>query len=149
MNSNAIVDGQSIPTQVEEFIGRNILEIEAGTNGCRVEDSGICCRTYFRIKDIDNTDIRLDFEPLESGNRIGEVTIMLRGDSELDTFLDGLRFAVDTLERQIDKRKPEVRFTNEEVGVLLNLLQQSLDSKTYFGKLSRSIKEKLERRFEQ
>lgn len=149
MKSNAVVDGHTISTLVEEFESANTIEVEVGTNGYQGGDFTKGSRTYFRIKDLSQTEMRLDFEPLDSGNKVGEVTITLGGDSELETFLKGLRFAVDTLERQIDRRRPEVRLTNEEVGILLQMLQPRIDGKKcHNGEVCRQIKEKLERRFE-
>lgn len=150
MKSEVIVDGIKVPTEVEEFTSKyNIIEVEVGTNGYKGGGMAFGGRTYFRIKDLENTNMRCIIEPKGKKDDVYEATITFSGDSDLHTFLEGLRYAVDTLERQINKRRPEVRLTNEEVGIILQLLQPKIDGpRNKFGMLCRELKEKLERRFE-
>ena len=149
MKGNVIVNGLSIPTKVEEFEDSNILEVEAGTNGLQKGGIANGARTYFRIKDLGRTKMQCDFEPMGKGNEVCEVTITLEGDAELRTFIDGLRFALDTLEEQIDKRTANVRMTDAEVGVLLQVLQRKIDADNGYGsQICQDIKNRLERRYE-
>ena len=148
MKSNTFIDGSKIPTEVEEFANTNIIEVEVGTNGYQGDNGG--CKTYFRIKDLSNTDMRLDFEPMDSGNHVGEVTITLGGDGELRTFIDALRYALNALEAKANRHSSSLRLSDDEVGVLLQVLQKVIykNDKNLFGSVCQDIKKKLEGRYE-
>lgn len=112
------VDGINIPVKEKEIIDCNILEVKAGTTGHRGGDSGHGGRTILHLKDLGSTDMRLNFlsQPLENskvrfipGGRVAgknmeaeSIEIVFGGDSELESFLKALRFAVMTLEEQIN-----------------------------------------------
>lgn len=153
MKSSTIVDGIKVPTEVEEFSDISTIEVEVGTTGYKGGDTGQGGRTYFRIKDLCDTDMRCDFEPIGTGNHVGEVTIIFGGDSELNTFMDGLRFAADSLEGQVNgKMSVEPRFTHEETALMLQIIQSQLcvqfPNEIRNGILKR-IKSKLEKRYEE
>lgn len=74
----------------EEFVSANILRATVATNGYQGGDSGHGSRTYFSLEDLGSTDIDIRAER-------GKVEIMLGGDCELDTFIQALRWAADTL----------------------------------------------------
>ena len=73
----------------------NILRVAAGTTGACGGDSGHGGRTRIEIEDLGGTDIEFEIEP---GKR--QVNIILGGDSELGTIIEGLRFVVETLEAE-------------------------------------------------
>ena len=82
--------------ETECFNSANILEATVATNGYQGGDSGHGSRTYLCLKDLAGTDIDA---------RVSErkIEIMLGGDTELETFIDALRWAADTLEKKGDK----------------------------------------------
>jgi len=144
-----MVDGIHLPTEVEEFSNTNTIEVEVGTNGYKGGETEKGCRTYFRIKDLGGTDMRCDFEPLDKGNNVGEVTITFGGDAELKTFLSGLRFSVNVLEARTGRLSSMVILTDDEVGVLLQLLQSWIKcGKNMYSSICQDIKDKLERRYD-
>lgn len=80
------------------FTSANILEVTAATTGYRGGDAGHGCRTIVRIEDRGGTAIKARVIP-ESIHGNGGVELMLAGDCELLTLVDGLRFAADALEK--------------------------------------------------
>jgi len=91
-----------------EFVGPNILEVEAGTNGFQGGDAGHGSRTFFAIRNKRSTVMTshiCDDNQLVRMSNCEEVAIVLSGDSELEAFLSALKFAVKTLEEQISERK--------------------------------------------
>lgn len=74
------------------FSSANILEATVATNGYQGGDSGHGSRTYFCLEDLGGTD--MDARVSDS-----KVEIMLGGDTELETFIEALRWAADRLEQ--------------------------------------------------
>lgn len=106
MNSREVIneDGQviEVPTKVKELVGANVMEVKTGTTGYKGGDSGHGGRTVFKLTDIGSTDMRVSING--SGYfPLHEVGIAFGGDSELDTFVQALEFALDTLKSQIKK----------------------------------------------
>lgn len=91
-------DGIEIETRIKTINGICAMEVEAGTTGYRCGDR----RTYFRFEDLADTDIRPNIFS-NSGN--GGIEVTLGGDAELDTIIQALRFAADTLARQKAERR--------------------------------------------
>ena len=79
-----------------EFGFFNTLGITVGTNGYQGGDSGHGGRTYICIQDLGCTDI--DASISKSSDNGPKVEMILGGDSELDSIIDGLRWAADKLE---------------------------------------------------
>lgn len=75
----------------EQINSANILQVKVATNGLQGGDSGHGSRTYFSLEDLASTDMDIR----ASGRK---VEIMLGGDTELQTFIEALRWAADTLE---------------------------------------------------
>ena len=86
-----------IPAMRKTFNSANILEVTAGTTGARGGDAGHGCRTLIRFDDKAGTAIKAKVIP-ESINGNGGVELLLAGDCELWTVIEGLRFAADALE---------------------------------------------------
>lgn len=82
----------------EEFVNCNILGVKVATNGYCGGDSGHGSRTYLRLEDKAATDI--DIRLINGGTG---VEIMLGGDTELETFIQALRWAADNLEEMAGK----------------------------------------------
>ena len=80
-----------------EFGSFNTLGITVGTNGYQGGDSGHGGRTYICIQDLGSTDI--DARVSRSSDDSLNVEIILGGDSELDSLIDSLRWAADSLEK--------------------------------------------------
>lgn len=85
-------------TRTVEITSCNILEVEVGTTGYMGGDSGHGCKTYFRLKDLASTDITVESITDKYGS--SEVIIQLGGDTELQTFIEALKYAVTVLEEQ-------------------------------------------------
>lgn len=90
-----------LPAIRKEFHSANTLEVTAATNGSKGGDAGHGCRTMIRFNDLAGTAIKARVIP-ESINGNGGVELLLAGDCELWTVIEGLRFAADALER-LDK----------------------------------------------
>lgn len=86
-------------TQTTEIVACNILEVEVGTTGYMGGDTGHGGATYFRLKDLGSTDMRV--KVVGDDKYAEEVTIEFGGDHELYTFLKALKFAVKVLNEQI------------------------------------------------
>lgn len=118
------IDGIEIETIKKEIVDCNIIEVEVGTTGHRGGDTGHGGRTVFKIKDLASTDMRLSFSSIplpkgtikdmikhEDGRAIERtvgtgidaesIEITFGGDCELDTFIEALRFALETLESKV------------------------------------------------
>ena len=79
-----------------EFGFFNTLGITVGTNGYQGGDSGHGSRTYICIQNLGSTDMDASVSnPSDVGPK---VEMILGGDSELDSIIDGLRWAADKLE---------------------------------------------------
>ena len=79
-----------------EFGAFNTLGFTVGTNGYHGGDSGHCGRTYICIQDLGCTD--MDANVSRSSEYGPKVEIILGGDSELDSIIEGLRWSADKLE---------------------------------------------------
>jgi hypothetical protein len=92
-----------IPIRRKEIVNANILLIEAGTNGPQGGDHGHGGRTYLKLSDGSGTSWKVRVKEQDGKEQEIEspsyIEILLGGDSELDTFLRGLKFAVETLEQ--------------------------------------------------
>jgi len=90
-----------IPVKKAILSRMNILEVEAGTNGYHGGDSGGGSRTYLALRDRGATTWRLRVRDRCGKDWIFEqpvsVEITVGGDSELDTFLDALKFSAQAL----------------------------------------------------
>lgn len=98
------IEGSEVPTLSETFQIFNTLTVEVGTNGYQGGDSGHGGRTVLILKDDGSTYLRCSINGQQTQD-VERIEIVLGGDSELTTFLDGLRFAVKTLEHLIDLHK--------------------------------------------
>ena len=86
-----------LPAIRKTFNSANVLEVTAATNGYHGGDAGHGCRAMVRFNDLAGTAIKAKVIP-ESTDGNGGVELMLAGDCELSTLIDGLRFAADALE---------------------------------------------------
>ena len=96
------VNGHKITTFGREVCSWNILEVEAGTNGFQGGDSGHGCRTFLRIRDGGSSDIHVKPIPASYGSENNGFELEMGGDSELETLVTALKFAVKVLEDQIN-----------------------------------------------
>jgi len=95
------IDGNFVTTKLTQIWSANGLMVEVGTNGHKGGDSGHGSRTILRIADVGGTDIRCNkLVTREEYGANGGVQIILGGDSELDTFIQALEYAVKTLKEQ-------------------------------------------------
>lgn len=95
---SVIVDGITIKTEKQEIASANIIEVEVGTTGHCGGDSKYGCRTYMRIEDLGCTDMRFNTYSDNYGH--SSVELVFGGDTEMDTFIEALEFAVETLKRK-------------------------------------------------
>ena len=91
-----VVDNIDVPVRGLEIVNANILKVTVGTNGYQGGDAGHGCRVYFSIEDLSSTYMNAKITGQSCGNA-GKVEITLGGDSELDTFIEALEFAVEKL----------------------------------------------------
>ena len=95
------VYGKNVNTTWEEFRddihSNSIIGIEVGTTGY---GSSRGSKTYFRLDDLWHS--KMEIYEVEKNH--SNVTIKLDGDSELENFLEALKFAVNILEKQIKKK---------------------------------------------
>ena len=99
-NSSVIVDGTHIDTYKKEIVSANILEVEVGTTGYMGGDTGHGGRTFFRIKDLASTDMRLAFRDngkYFKSRYLNDLELTFGGDCELDTFCEALRIGYNVL----------------------------------------------------
>jgi hypothetical protein len=88
---------QQIKIFKKEITGANIIEVCAGTNSPMGGDTGHGGRTVFPISDLASTDMRMAIngspaQPIES------FMLVFGGDSEFNTFVEALRFALSIFE---------------------------------------------------
>ena len=103
MRENVVrVNGVDVQTCIEEFTSCNIIECEVGTTGLCGGDTGNGGRTYFRITNFASTDMSCKVVEGIYG-RADQIEIMFGGDTELDTFIAALEFAVERLNDQRDR----------------------------------------------
>ena len=93
-------DGTVVDTFTREVEDDNILQVEAGTTGYREGEAEIGAVTYFRMADLDGTDIAV--RPLgDDGN--GGFEVVLHGDGELASIILALKFIVKVLEEESEE----------------------------------------------
>lgn len=98
MKNYVCIDRKLIQTEAKEIARANIMTFEAGTNGYQGGDSGNGSRTYLAIMDEGGTDIRV--HALTDKYGCEGVEIILGGDHELQTIIEGLEFLAETLRKQ-------------------------------------------------
>ena len=98
------VDGVTVKTYKKEIDSANIIEVEVGSTGYMGGDSGHGGRTYMRIKDLGGTDMSCRLSGTSCGTT-GQVELMFGGDCELDTFIEALRFSIDVLSGEMERRQ--------------------------------------------
>ena len=86
-----------LPAIRKTFNSANILEVTAATTGPCGGDAGHGCRVAVRFNDLGGTVIKARTIP-ESTEGNGGADLLLAGDWELYTLIEGLRFAADALE---------------------------------------------------
>lgn len=104
MNDFVFGDDMLLPALRKTFNSANILEVTVATNGYHGGDAGHGCRTVVRFNDLAGTAVSARVIP-ESIHGNGGAEIMLAGDCELSTMIDGLRFAADALEKIADEAR--------------------------------------------
>lgn len=98
-DSVVLNDGTHLRTFNREITDANILEVEAGTTGYKGGDSGHGGRTYFRIKDLASTDMRVK-TVTDCFGHTDELEVVLGGDTELSTIIKALKFITRVLEEE-------------------------------------------------
>jgi hypothetical protein len=93
-----VSNDKGFETRTAEITSANILEVEVGTTGYMGGDSGHGGKTYFRLKDLASTDLNVGCNIDKYGSQ--EVVIELGGDTELQTFIEALKYTVKVLEEQ-------------------------------------------------
>ena len=87
-----------VPVESKIINSCNILEVTVGTNCPCGSDSGHGGRTFFKLKDLAGTDMRVRVAGVEYRNE--SVEIIFGGGSEFGTFMEAMEFAIETLKRQ-------------------------------------------------
>ncbi len=102
-----VIDGHELTVYSRDVVNCNILEVSAGTTGFCGGDSGHGCRTYIRIKDQGGTDLRAKVVPSRysaNNNAAESIEIVLGGDTELETIIEGLEFILQALKDDKEKQ---------------------------------------------
>ena len=94
------IDGIKIETIKADFMNANMLGVEVGTTTPCGGDSGHGGRTYLKIEDLGSTDLRGI-----NNKETDVIEIIVGGDTEADTLISALKFAVRELEAQQDFNK--------------------------------------------
>jgi len=109
---NRIVNGVRVNTKKKEISNFNILEVEVGTTGSCGGDSGNGGRTYFALRDLGSTDLEVEVKNDGELDYNTEVIIKLGGDSELETFVEALEFAIIELKCRIYEEEMKTKINN-------------------------------------
>ena len=96
-----VEDDLKIYLRSEEFWSCNAFGLTAGTNTPCGGDASHGGKTFFKLKDLAGTYWDIYINGKEVAESPSELTIMLYGDSEAETFADSLIFAGRTLKKQI------------------------------------------------
>ena len=91
-----VVDEFSMAASLEEFKRANILRVTVGTNCPRGGDSGHGGRTVLIFEDGGGTDLRCGIDSASAADS-KRIELVLGGDSEFETLIEGLEFAAQTL----------------------------------------------------
>ena len=128
-----VVDGIEIATFSKEIVSCNILTVEVGTTGYMGGDTGHGGRTYMRISDDASTDMRCkvvangETHEFDNACQTNEIEIMFGGDCEMETFIQALEFAADTLriqslgQRQLTPKERKQRDFKSYIEELIKL----------------------------
>jgi len=84
----------------QTFESANILDVEVGTNCPQGGDTGHGGCTVFRLVNQASTDLSVGVNG-NAPQSVESVEIVLGGDTECETFLEALKFAVKILNAQI------------------------------------------------
>lgn len=98
------IDGIQVPTDFLEIVDCNVIRVEVGTTGARGGDTGHGGRTYFAIHNEASTDMRVRVDGGEWNGADRSLEIAFGGDSEMDTFIQALEYAVEALKFYRDKQ---------------------------------------------
>ena len=102
-----IVNDVEVETFKKECVSYNIIDVEFGTTGPLNNNAGKGSRTYFSLRDAACTNImaKIDVgEGIYEFDSFDKIEIILERDSEIETFIEALEFAVETLKRQSAKK---------------------------------------------
>lgn len=115
------IDRIDVPCKEVEILNANIIKVAAGTTGYKGGDTGHGGRTFFGIRNEAGTDMRITFSAERWNSTGGEleveeadghtnifgrnleadrICIEFGGDAELETFIEALEFALETLKEQ-------------------------------------------------
>lgn len=81
----------------ENFQRCNILKVEAGTNCPQGGDWGHGGRTLLRLTDVAGTNMKCRVDDGELAD-VSKIEIVMGGDSENETFIEAIKFALVVLE---------------------------------------------------
>lgn len=100
------------------FYGSGLLKVEAGTNGFHGGDAGHGSSTYFKIENLGGACINADVTKYKDGFEVA-----LGGDWELDEIIESLKFILETLKEQSNKKETSMlESINQARLVLANKL---------------------------
>jgi hypothetical protein len=89
----------TIPISLATFESLNIITVHTGTNCPAGGDSGHGGRTVFGITNHASTDLRVGVNG-ETTIEVSAVEIVLGGDTECETFIQALEYALNVLRAQ-------------------------------------------------
>ena len=105
---------EELNARAKSIVSANIIKVTVGTTGYCGGDTGHGGKTFFSIVDQGGTD--WDIKINENG-----FEFILGGDTELETFLEALKFSVKTLEDIIHQKNEENRKRKTEEQTRMKL----------------------------
>ncbi len=100
-----------IKTERTSIAGKSILSVVAGTDCPQLDEFGHCSRTFLKIEDMGSThwSVGINQNSPKNFDNPESVIIAFSGDSECENLLKALKFAVSTLESQIEENKQKLQ----------------------------------------
>lgn len=105
------VNGVEVETFRKDCVSCNVIDVEVGTTGPLNNNAGKGSRTYFSLRDAACTNIMANVEVDNDRYEFAElekIEIILERDSEIETFIEALEFAVETLKKQVNGKQKEI-----------------------------------------
>ena len=88
----------NVHVKTKTISSANVIEVSAGTNCPQGGDAGHGGVTYFRMKDIGATAISIKVNGRLIDEEVREIEVIMRGDTESETFSEALKFAAQVIE---------------------------------------------------
>ena len=109
------IDHEQVQTWQADFISANILSVTVGTNGTKGGDSGHGSRTILKLTNDCAAWYCNTVRDSDDGYLRG-LELVLEGDTELMTFINGLEYAAKVLRKQMALQNDSQKLTIEDIA---------------------------------